>query len=871
VPPQESVAFKALDAIMDSLSRYLLVLDEPELGALLPEHAAALARLFPVLARVPTLFPLDDSAGLDVMEVLRRGIGAQRELLREIARRRPLVLWIDDAQWSDVDSAGLIRELLRPPFAPPLMLILSHRSEDRDRVELLRTISELSGETSALSLEQLALEPLAAAESLELAQRLCPPELASGSQLERLAAESGGSPFLLTGMVRHLRTRAASDAAAKPEDLRLGDVISSQLSELSEPERRILEVVSVSGRLAQRSLVLEAARLGERGRPLVQRLESARLLRTASVEGRSYLEIYHDRIREAVTARLSTAEISERHRELAAALEASGGADAEVLAHHFHGAGELPEAADYARKAAKRAVEALAFARGAELYRKALEWGSWSSLEEGDLLADEGDALTKAGRLIEAGKRFREAAEQAPRLKALERRQQAAQHLVSGGQLDLGIEVLQALLDDLGLRYPRTPRRALMAAFARLAEAVLRTFDPRGPLESLDEEERIRIDTCFGCGHHLVDTDSPRGIYFSVVSMVRALRARDPKRMALSLAVVGGSISVVGGRLLGYVGQRMMRQADAIAAQLESPDVWGTIDVSKGQILMLAGRCREALARSDVGVKRLTEECQGHALECNVGRMIALRALEELGRMDVTATRGQELRDAAAAVGDRYGETAGSQSLAIARIACGDVAGARELAAHGLELWTRRDFHIQHFYALRIQVLCDLYEGQPEAGWERMRQVEKELRRSELLRIALTRTDVLSLRGQLALASATRQAERRDKLLRVCERTVRRLEREKRADASLHAHLLRGGMAALRGEGKRAVAYLDEAIRIGEEAEMALRAACARLRRAELLEERDSVEQARQEMIACGVQSPERWAAIYAPGYALSA
>ena len=114
------------------------------------------------------------------------------------------------------------------------MLILSHRSEDRDHVDLLRTISELAGETSAFFLQNLALEPLAAAESLELAERLCPPDLTSRSQLERLVAESGGSPFLLTGMARHLVSGVAADPAAKPEDLRLGDVIASRLSELPE-------------------------------------------------------------------------------------------------------------------------------------------------------------------------------------------------------------------------------------------------------------------------------------------------------------------------------------------------------------------------------------------------------------------------------------------------------------------------------------------------------------------------------------------------------------------------------------------------------------------------------------------------------------
>ena len=62
-----------------------------------------------------------------------------------------------------------------------------------------------------------------------------------------------------------------------------------------------------------------------------------------------------------------------RHARLAAALEAYEAADAEALAVHFHGAGERERAADFARGAAGRASEALAFDRAARLYRLALE------------------------------------------------------------------------------------------------------------------------------------------------------------------------------------------------------------------------------------------------------------------------------------------------------------------------------------------------------------------------------------------------------------------------------------------------------------------------------------------------------------------
>jgi len=44
------------------------------------------------------------------------------------------------------------------------------------------------------------------------------------------------------------------------------------------------------------------------------------------------------------------------------------------LAVHFHGAGALAKAADYALAAGDKAAETLAFMRAAELYRKAREW-----------------------------------------------------------------------------------------------------------------------------------------------------------------------------------------------------------------------------------------------------------------------------------------------------------------------------------------------------------------------------------------------------------------------------------------------------------------------------------------------------------------
>jgi hypothetical protein len=156
----EFVPYKALDGVIDELSRYLLSIPRQDVESLMPADVPAMTRVFPVMLQVAAIAnarPDRDAGTADPLALRRRAFQALRELLGRLADRQSLMICIDDIQWADADSVVLLEELLRPPKPPAMLTLVCFRSEETAAKPFLQSLLERAGRDiwSAISLEPM--------------------------------------------------------------------------------------------------------------------------------------------------------------------------------------------------------------------------------------------------------------------------------------------------------------------------------------------------------------------------------------------------------------------------------------------------------------------------------------------------------------------------------------------------------------------------------------------------------------------------------------------------------------------------------------------------------------------------------------------
>jgi serine/threonine protein kinase len=864
---RESVPYKAVDEVMDGMSACLQAMDGVD--ALLPRDVHLLVRLFPVLRRVPAIAAAIDAgpepAIADAQQMRARVFAALRTLLGGLARRRRLVLSIDDLQWADADSLALLAEILRGPDPPPLLLVGTVRlSADTSGA---RSVAELAARLSEEA-RRIDLAPLERREARVLIDRLLETEAHAPSvSPDAIAADAGGHPMFITALVRHRRLQG--NAAS----VQLDDVLWARASALDPPARALLRVVAIAGTPIRQDVAAQVAGLeaGELARAAGV-LRAAQLVRTDGVHAKDTIEPYHDRVRETVIARASDEEVTAGHRGLAVALEAHG-ADPETLGDHWRGAGDGARAFDHYLTAAGYAAEVLAFEHAARLYASALELLPEGDARRPELHTRRGDALANAGRGREASEAYAAAVTDPRSLAGIDLRRRACEQLLRSGHFDAGIKMTRALLAELGLSYPRTPTHALASLLFRRAQIQLRGFHFRErAAASVPAIELARIDACWAATIGLGMTDLVRGNDFQTRHLLLALRAGEPYRVAKALAVEAGYLSTVGVPGLRDT-ERVVALAKEVAARDGHPHAVGLAMLFDGYRAFLIGAFAETRSIMEAAEHHLRERCTGVAWELTNAQLLCAWALGFSGEIDVLAARLPEYDREARERGDLFAIANLRNGLPfIHRIARGDVDGARRDLDEVMGDWSVDGFHLQHYYAMHARTDIELYAGNAAAAQEYMDRDWPGMRASLLERVQLVKLNALHVRARCALASAAlRQGSERKAFLDVARECARRIERDKLGWSTPLADLVRAAERGLVGDDAAKVTKLRSAVSGFTAAGMRLHAASAERRLGEAIggeEGRGHVAAADAWFAAKGVKSPERLVAAVAPGFA---
>lgn len=865
---QESVAYRAMDPLVDELSRYLVGVSDEDASAFVPRFCDALLRLFPVLARVPALSLASEPAHASDDELVRRGFVALRELLARIADTRPLVLWIDDAQWGDRGSVALLRSVLRPPDAPRLHLVLSYRSEDQATSALLAGLRESNlGEGVAEGLVDLG--PLAEADSHALIDALLGDEPPlSETEIGQVVAEAGGSPFFILELI-HLLRQSTGQMAAPPD---LERVVEARLSPLSADSRAVLDLVAVAGRPLASHFILDLAGVGPGGRPLVLDLCARSLLRTGGPEA-SQIETYHDRIRETVIAALPEPELRMRHRQLADGLRAEPRPNPDLLVEHYLGAGEDGLAAEYAIKAAGEAEAGLAFDRAADFCALALRLRGKADVDW-ELHRRRAAALGNAGRGAESGEAYAAAAEAMgrnapdPHEQALLVASAAEQYLYAGHS-EVGLDHARSAMSHFGVSVPASAPAAMRAAnLIRLRFMLFQRSPSADTAVHVARDARDRLNVLFGTSKGTAVYYPRISDYLGMLYLREAIRSKDPEHVAISVAKEASIEAALPGRFWRKRAHRLLDRAREIGELSGKPHVKATVSTCWGAGRYFSGQWRQSVEECEQAIETFRNECIGEQQSVSITLNFLVPALAELGDIRRLREILPEFLEDARRRGDLTVSTVLESGRAVVvALARDDAEAALEATNRLWEMPEQMEESTPHLQYVLGMAQTNLYSDAPERAWEHVEAAWDAMRSGGFLTFESIAVMLRHVRAGSAIACAARGGVPGwtvEQLRKDAATQLRALSRSSLPHAKPAAATLRAALAGLAGDSTSERAQLERALSDYEAADMALHAASCRLH----LARRGGADDAEAEtwLAGQGVLRPDAMAMSVLPG-----
>ncbi|MCU1277857.1 MAG: Serine/threonine protein kinase, partial [bacterium] len=333
---------------------------------LLGAHGRVLEEVEPALARVPGHARFAAPLRLPAERSRERIQHSVVEVLDRFSASRPLLIVLDDLQWADDLSLGVLRELVNRSSAMHAIVLVTCRSESIEAA-----LASLRGDPGMVT---FSLEPLGAPDVERIVAGMTAREDPPAALVQHLAVEAGGNPFFVAEYLKaavaegllvrergrwQFRLHEGTPALVAPGSVQA--LVALRLHGLGDDARMLVQVGAVLGRTWSAD---ELAAVVARDAAAVDASLDELIARQILVEQQGgQLRFVHDKIRE--TAYDSIEAATRRHwHARAAEVIAANAEDPAVwrrLAYHYQMAGDEAGAFAWSERAGRHAHDSGAY------------------------------------------------------------------------------------------------------------------------------------------------------------------------------------------------------------------------------------------------------------------------------------------------------------------------------------------------------------------------------------------------------------------------------------------------------------------------------------------------------------------------------
>ncbi|HEY0815632.1 MAG TPA: AAA family ATPase [Pseudonocardia sp.] len=328
-----------------------------------------------------------------------------QSLLERAALRRPIVMCLDDLQWSDSGTVAALRTLPGRLSNLPISWVLARRAGESDG-NLDRAFAALLNDGA----DYTSLRPLGAADAARVSGDVLGAEAAN--EVLQVAADAHGNPFLLIELLSGLRDErliTVSDGRANLVEDRLPRRVRDTMRRRLDRMSPAASGVAAAGAAMGRRFTIDAltAMLATSPTGLLEAVNE--LIRTDILvefergsDATPTLGFRHDLVREAVRASQPATAMHALDRQAAATLIAGGALPEEVATRLASSAQPGDEVAITTLMSASDALGRSDPGQAADLARRALDLADDQHPLRGPLVARIAVLLHAAGRTEEA-------------------------------------------------------------------------------------------------------------------------------------------------------------------------------------------------------------------------------------------------------------------------------------------------------------------------------------------------------------------------------------------------------------------------------------------------------------------------------------